>query len=87
RTPSGVDTDASAVELGLAFTASAPGEVRAIRFYRAPGSGGIHTGSLGGPNGQRLSTVTFANGTASGWQRAALDAPVTLTPGLVYTVS
>lgn len=87
RTPSGVDTDASAVELGLAFTASAPGEVRAIRFYKAPGSGGIHTGSLWGPNGQRLSTVTFANETVSGWQRAALDAPVTLTPGLVYTVS
>lgn len=86
-TPAGVDSDGSPVELGLAFTTSAAGEVRAIRFYKTAGSGGVHTGSLWGPNGQRLATVTFTGETATGWQRAALDTPVTLTPGLVYTVS
>lgn len=86
-TPAEVDTDASAVELGLAFTTSAPGEVRAIRFYKTAGNGGTHTGTLWGPSGQRLATVTFTGESASGWQRAALDAPVILSPDVVYTVS
>ncbi|WP_455132091.1 DUF4082 domain-containing protein [Microbacterium aurum] len=85
--PPQVDADASPVELGLAFQTSTAGEVRAIRFYKATGNGGVHTGSLWGPNGQRLATVTFANETATGWQSATLDSPVTITPGAVYTVS
>ena len=51
------------------FQTSTAGEVRAIRFYKATGNGGVHTGSLWGPNGQRLATVTFANETATGVPR------------------
>ena len=81
------DSDSSAVELGLAFRSSIPGEVRAIRFYKGPGNSGVHTGSLWGPDGARLAEVTFIAETASGWQRAALDQPVDILPGTVYTVS
>ena len=34
-----------------------------------------------------LATVTFASETASGWQTAQLETPVTLTAGTSYTVS
>ncbi|MBZ4486895.1 DUF4082 domain-containing protein [Microbacterium sp. cx-55] len=81
------DSDSSPVELGLSFRSSVPGEVRAIRFYKGPGNGGTHTGSLWGPGGERLAQVTFRAETPSGWQRAVLDQPVEITAGTSYTVS
>jgi hypothetical protein len=85
--PSAVDSDSSAVELGLAFRSSVAGEVRGIRFYKGPGNTGVHTGSLWGPDGSRLAQVTFIAETAGGWQRADLDQAVDIEPGLLYTVS
>ncbi|WP_438354516.1 DUF4082 domain-containing protein [Microbacterium sp. CJ88] len=79
--------DSAAVELGLAFSSSVAGQVRAIRFFKAAGNTGVHTGSLWGPNGQRLATVTFSGESASGWQRATLSTPVVIAPGVQYTVS
>ncbi|MFE6735653.1 DUF4082 domain-containing protein [Microbacterium sp. NPDC057650] len=81
------DPDTAAVELGMAFRTSAPGQVTAIRFYKGTANTGTHTGSLWGPNGELLATVTFANESTSGWQRAALSTPVQLNAGAVYTVS
>lgn len=81
------DVDTASVELGMAFHASAPGQVTAIRFYKGVGNTGTHTGSLWGPNGELLATVTFGNESAAGWQRAALSTPVALKAGTVYTVS
>ena len=71
----------------MAFTSSVAGQVSAIRFYKAPGNTGTHVGSLWAADGTRLATVTFAGETASGWQRAPLSVPVSLTPGATYTVS
>jgi Domain of unknown function (DUF4082) len=34
-----------------------------------------------------LSSATFSNETASGWQQVNLPSPVTLTPGTSYIVS
>lgn len=79
--------DTASVELGLAFRTSVPGEVRAIRFYKATSNTGTHTGSVWGPDGRRLATVTFENESASGWQRAVLSQPVILTPDQIYVVS
>ena len=79
--------DSGSVELGTAFSTSTPGSVTAIKFYKGIGNSGTHTGSLWNASGQRLATVTFTNETASGWQRAALPAPVALSPGETYVVS
>ena len=86
-TPVAVDTDATAVELGMAFSSTEAGRIRAIRYYKPAGATGTHVGSLWGPNGQRLAQVTFTAETASGWQRAVLSTPVAIVPGSVYTVS
>jgi len=79
--------DASAVELGTAFTPSVNGKVTAIRFYKGPGNTGTHTGSIWSSSGTRLGTVTFTNETSSGWQTATLPTPVALTAGNTYVVS
>lgn len=86
-TPAATEPGSWSVELGMAFQTSVPGEVTAIRFYKAVGNGGTHTGSLWDAAGRRIAQVTFAGETASGWQRAPLSSPVDLVPGEVYTVS
>lgn len=85
--PAAVDPDTAAVELGMAFTSTEAGRIRAIRYYKPAGTTGTHVGSLWGPGGQRLAQVTFSAETASGWQRAVLSTPVAIVPGSVYTVS
>ncbi|WP_344059087.1 DUF4082 domain-containing protein [Microbacterium pumilum] len=79
--------DTASVELGMSFRSSAAGTVRAVRFYKGPGNSGTHVGSLWGPNGELLSQVTFANESATGWQRAVFAVPVSITPNTTYTVS
>ena len=44
-------------------------------------------GSLWTSTGTRLSTVTFSNESASGWQEATLPAPVAITANTQYVVS
>ena len=83
--PSENDTDA--VELGMKFRADTDGAISAIRFYKGTGNGGIHTGSLWDSAGARLSTVTFAGETATGWQQANLPSPVAVTAGTTYVAS
>lgn len=79
--------DTSAVELGVSFTPSQNGTVSAIRFFKGAGNDGTHTGSIWSSAGVRLSTVTFANETASGWQTAQLGTPLALSAGQSYIVS
>ncbi len=79
--------DTSAVELGLRFTATQNGYLTGVRFYKSVANTGTHTGSVWSPTGVRLATVTFANETASGWQRANFTSAVQVTSGSSYTVS
>jgi hypothetical protein len=79
--------DGSTVELGTAFTPEADGKVTAIRFFKGPGNGGTHTGSLWSSTGQRLGTVTFTGESSSGWQTAKLATPVPVSEGVEYVVS
>ena len=79
--------DNAAVELGMAFAVSQPGQVTAIRFYKGVGNSGTHVGSLWSAAGAKLASVTFTGETASGWQTASLATPYTLIPGERYVVS
>lgn len=79
--------DTSAIEVGTAFTPTRDGTVRGFRFYKGAGNGGTHVGSLWNAAGQRLARATYANETATGWQRVALVDPVRVTAGQTYVVS
>ncbi|WP_326819527.1 DUF4082 domain-containing protein [Streptosporangium sp. NBC_01756] len=79
--------DHAPVELGMRFTAAQSGVVTGVRFYKARGDKGRHTGSLWNADGERLAGVTFAGESASGWQEARFASPVRLTAEEPYTVS
>ncbi|MBK7863734.1 MAG: DUF4082 domain-containing protein [Archangiaceae bacterium] len=89
RTPAHpLDPDGAAVEVGLKFRASAPGQVTGLRFYKGgPANGGTHTGHLWTASGQLLGTVTFSNEGTSGWQTARFGAPIRISPNTVYVAS
>ena len=79
--------DPNPVELAVKFTASIPGTVTAIRYYKGAQDTGTHVGSLWSANGTRLAQVTFTGETISGWQQASLSSPVSITAGTTYIVS
>jgi methionine-rich copper-binding protein CopC len=79
--------DTGAVELGMKFTADYGGYVTGIRFYKGSQNTGTHVGHLWTSTGTLLGTVTFAGESASGWQFAALAAPVAIQAGTTYVVS
>lgn len=74
-------------ELGMRFTATAAGKIKAIRFYKASNESGIHTGRIFSASGQQLAAVTFVNETASGWQQQALVTPLSISANTEYVVS
>lgn len=71
----------------MAFTTATAGNVLGVRFYKGTQDVGQHTGTLWGPNGVALATVTFTNESASGWQFAVFANPVAIQPGTTYVVS
>lgn len=79
--------DGRAVELGLRFTTGVAGSIAGVRFFKASGASGTHTGSVWSSAGTRLATATFANETASGWQEVRFSTPVDASAGTAYTVS
>ncbi|CDM61641.1 Mo-co oxidoreductase dimerization domain-containing protein (plasmid) [Rhizobium favelukesii] len=80
-------SDNSAIELGMKFTASSSGSLTGIRFYKAAGSTGTHTGSIWSADGTLLSTVTFTNESLSGWQTAQFSNPLQIQAGVTYVAS
>jgi hypothetical protein len=82
-----MDSDTSAVELGVKFRASQNGSVTGIRFYKGTGNTGTHVGSLWSRTGTKLATVTFSGESPSGWQQATFSAPVPVTAGTTYVAS
>ena len=79
--------DTASVQVGTRFTASGPGTVTAIKFYKGAANTGAHTVKLWGPGGTLLASAPSSGETASGWQTVTLPTPVTLTPGAVYTAA
>jgi Domain of unknown function (DUF4082)/Bacterial Ig-like domain len=88
-TPSNpLDSDASAVELGLKFRSDNDGLITGVRFYKGgTTNGGTHVGHLWTSSGTLLGTVNFANETTSGWQQALFQAPISITANTTYVVS
>ncbi len=79
--------DFSAVELGVKLRSDASGSITGIRFYKTPGNTGTHTGTLWSSAGENLATVTFTGESASGWQEATFDTPVSIDADTTYIAS
>jgi subtilisin family serine protease len=77
----------SPVELGVKFRSDVAGSITGIRFYKAPGNTGAHTGSLWTSTGTLLATGTFTNETASGWQQMTFATPVPIAANTTYIAS
>ncbi len=83
----GAGDDGAALELGMRLSTAVAGRVTGIRFFKAAGDTGVHTGTLWDQDGRVLTSVRFDDETPSGWQRAQLAVPVEIEPGRTYTVS
>lgn len=88
------NNDGTSYELGLRFQVTKLGRITAIRYYRASGETGSHTGYLwrvtGTNSGVQLASVAFAaanDAPGTGWRQQPLVTPVTLVPGETYLVS
>ncbi|TCM76255.1 uncharacterized protein DUF4082 [Rhizobium sp. BK068] len=77
----------AALELGMKFTASTSGTLTGIRFYKAAGDTGAHTGSIWAADGTLIGTVTFTSESLSGWQTAKFSSPIQITAGTTYIAS
>ncbi|AFY90193.1 DUF4082 domain-containing protein [Chroococcidiopsis thermalis] len=80
-------SDTQAVELGVKFKSDVNGYVTGIRFYKGSGNTGTHIGNLWTSAGQLLTTATFSNETASGWQQVNFSQPVAINANTVYVAS
>jgi hypothetical protein len=79
--------DSSPVEVGVKFRADVNGSITALRFYKGAGNTGSHIGSLWTAAGTLLTSVTFTNETASGWQQVSFPSPVPITANATYVAS
>ena len=86
-TPTRVDPETRATEVGMRFKSDVPGTITGMRFYKFATNTGTHVGTLWDVNGNVLARVTFTNETSAGWQRANFATPVGITPGAEYVVS
>ncbi len=74
-------------EMGVKVTATAPTQIRAIRFFKSSGETGTHVGRVWSSGGTQLAEVTFVGEGSSGWQTAQLASPLALTTGDTYVIS
>jgi hypothetical protein len=82
--PDSNDDTGSSVELGVRFYSDVAATVTGIRFYKSTANTGTHIGHLWTDTGTLLGTVTFSGETASGWQTASFDTPITIAANTVY---
>jgi hypothetical protein len=80
-------TDGVGYELGMKFQAAVPGQITAIRFWKAANETGTHTGRIWSATGTQLASVTFSGESASGWQTQALTSPLSIQANAIYVVS
>ena len=74
-------------ELGTVFTSDVAGQITSIRFWKATGETGTHTGHIWSSTGTQLASVTFTGETASGWQQMSLATPLAINANTPYVVS
>lgn len=80
------DADRAAVELGVQFKSSVPGQVLGVRFYKGAGNTGDHVGSLWSGT-SRLAAAAFTGESVSGWQEVRFAKPTPIAAGRIYTAS
>lgn len=81
------DTDTAGTELGVKFRSDVNGVIKGIRFYKGPTNSGAHTGNLWTASGTLLSSATFTNESASGWQEVRFSTPVSISADTTYVAS
>lgn len=77
-------------EVGITIRSTRPGNLTAVRFYKAVNEIGSHTATVWSSDGQAVSAVVFdepANSTLAGWQTAYLSQPLALNTDTDYVVS
>ncbi|MFJ5958222.1 DUF4082 domain-containing protein [Paenarthrobacter sp. NPDC092416] len=79
--------DGVPLSLGVRFASDTAGEITGVRFYKAAGNTGTHTGSVYTAGGQLLASVTFTNESSSGWQTATFNQPVNINANTEYVVA
>ena len=79
--------DTGAVNLGVKFQSDVAGYITGIRFYKGPSNTGTHIGYLWTSSGAILTSATFTNETASGWQQVNFPNPVAIAANTVYVAS
>jgi hypothetical protein len=82
--PAIADVAGNPVSVGVMFQAAYAGTITGLRFYKGPQNTGSHIGSLWASDGTLLSSGTFTNESASGWQDLILDTPIAVTGGTDY---
>ena len=86
-TPQSVDSDNTAVEVGVRFRSDVAGTVSGVRYYKYSSNTGTHIGNLWTNGGTKLATATFTGETTSGWQQVTFASPVTIAAGTTYVAS
>ena len=79
--------DPDAVNVGVKFRAASDGVITGIRFFKATTNTGTHIGALWNADGSNITSATFIDETASGWQQVNFSAPVPVTANTVYVAS
>ena len=79
--------DGVPLTLGVRFASDSPGQVTGIRYYKAAGNTGAHTGALYTADGQQLAAVTFTGESSSGWQTASFSQPVDIAADTEYVAA
>jgi hypothetical protein len=74
-------------ELGMRFTTTTAGQIKAIRFYKSSSESGVHSGKIYAASGQLLALVNFTSETGLGWQVQNLPAPLNIAANTEYTVT
>lgn len=88
--PGTIDSgDAQSYELGVKFRTDLDGYVLGVRFYKGAANTGTHVGNLwaNAGTGNPLSTATFVNESASGWQQVMFANPVPVSASTTYIAS
>jgi hypothetical protein len=79
--------DATAVEVGVRFSADVTGYVSGVRFYKSAANTGTHVGNVWSAGGALLASATFTDESASGWQQVTFAHPVPIAAGGSYIAS
>ncbi|WP_263357909.1 DUF4082 domain-containing protein [Acidicapsa ligni] len=82
-------SDPESVEVGVKLQSDSDGYILGLRFYKAATNTGVHIGNLWSGSGATspLSTATFVNESASGWQQVMFANPVPVVANTPYVAS